>query len=186
MLLLALCLRPILAEEKEVLPLPKQHILQAYKDGELDSVVMYIRLSRPKPVFLNTEDSILAFKCLGVIYSADSTNREKGRYYFNQLLRLNPSATITDFFPGEKVRQIFKEVRDEFFEVNPKMAIQVAPVAPPPKTDTTIARAAPSSSPRQPSRIWWWVGGGAAIAAGGAAAYIVITDPDPKVYSLHD
>lgn len=191
--------------------LPAKAVDNAYRNGDLDSVVIYIKAGRNKPVFIDRNDSIVAFKYLGVIYAADPQNREKGRYYFNQLLQKDPRASITDLLPGEVARQVFKEVREEFFELNPQMAAQAGmPSAPstgepriviiespaPGATSAGASDAAPavpaaSSAPAEPkpprSYKWLWISGGVlATGAVGTAAVIALLDPPAKTYSLHD
>ena len=181
------CALSLSAGAQESPPLPKGQILQAYKGGDLDSVLVYIKSGRTKPVFRDREDSLLAFKCLGVIYAADPVRREKGRYYFYQLLMLNAQASISDFYPGETVRQIFKDAREEYFETHPQAAIAGAPAGPPAADSAGTAKKAaePAMEPRKSSRIWWWVGGGAlATAAAGAAVYFLI--PEDRLHTVHD
>jgi hypothetical protein len=159
--------------------LPARQIESLYKDGDLDSVVIYIRMGRPQTVFLDSNDSLLAFKYLGVIYSADPKTREKGRYYFNELLKLDAKASITDLLPGESARSAFKEVREEYFELHPGVAPPAAPQAP------IALDTVPFTVPRKKrSYTWLWVTGG--VAAAGTAAAIVLMEPSPKKVKLHD
>jgi hypothetical protein len=151
-----------------------------YKNGDLDSVVIYIKMGRRQAVFLDNNDSLLAFKYLGVIYSADPKTREKGRYFFTELLKLDPRATITELIPGEQARTVFREIREEYFELHPGLA---PPPAPPP--EPIVLDTVPFTTPRKRrSYTWWWVTGG--VAAAGTAAAIVLTEPSAKTYRLHD
>ncbi len=180
---------------QESAALPRSQILQAYKGGELDSVLLYIRGSRSKPVFKDRADSILAFKCLGVIYASDPVRREKGRYYFNMLLRVDPMASITDFYPSETIRTVFREVREEFMELHPELLVTmkaVGEIPATPKVDST-KKESPKPEPalkqeRHSSNLVWWLAGGAAVVAGaGTATYFVMTSENsPKVYRIHD
>lgn len=170
--------------------LPSKEVESAYKNGELDSVVIYIKRGRAKPVFMDSRDSIIAFKYLGVIYSADPQTREKGRYYFNQLLKKDHRATIADLGPGETARAVFKEVREEFFELNPDLRAaeptliavpaqgQAAPPAPAP------APAAVAAPVRKRSHTWLWIAGGVVI--GGGAIAVAVLDPPAKTTKLND
>ncbi|MDB5047519.1 MAG: hypothetical protein JWO30_590 [Fibrobacteres bacterium] len=179
--------------------LPRKQLESVYRNGDLDSVVIYVKMGRPRVVFLDRSDSSLAFKYLGVIYAADSKTREKGRYYFNQLLRLDNQASITDLLPGESARSVFKEVREEFFELNPNLA-QPANAAPPPVAAAPPIAAEEDSetpqaltpfpvpvAPKKQSHTWMWVTGGVVgVVAAGAGAAIFLIDPAPKNYKLHD
>jgi hypothetical protein len=186
---------PAPAPGEVIPPLPREKITVVYKNGDIDSVIYYLKAGRNKPVFMDRMDSALAFKYLGVIYSADDAMREKGRYYYNQLLRLDPSASVTDLLPGEKARVVFREVRDEYFELNPHLepksaasaATQAQPAPNPPAQDGSPAPAAAVAPKKSNPRIWWWVAGGV-LAAGTAAAVatVVMLDPDPEVRKLHD
>jgi hypothetical protein len=178
-------------------PLPGKHLESVYRNGDLDSVVIYIRMGRPRPVFLDKNDSTLAFKYLGIIYSADPQTREKGRYYFNQLLKLDPKASITELIPGENARTVFKEAREEFYELHPKLTQPASPAPPPepaqPPYATTIVfksspePAAAAAPGKKRSYTWLWVTGGV-VAAGAAAAAVTVAiiDPPAKTYKLHD
>ncbi len=180
---------------QETAPLPREQILQAYKGGELDSVLLYIRGGRSKAMFKDRADSILAFKCLGVIYASDPVRREKGRYYFNMLLRLDPMASITDFYPSETIRSVFREVREDFIELHPELLVTMKAVGEAPtalKADSA-KKESPKPEPvlkKEPhnSNLVWWLAGGAAVVAGaGTATYFVVAgDKNPKVYRIHD
>lgn len=206
-LALGLLAAPASAAGEEIPSLPAKAVQNAYRNGDLDSVVVYIKRGRQKPVFIDRNDSIVAFKYLGVIYAADPLMREKGRYYFNQLLLKDPKASITELLPGESARAVFKEVREEFFELNPHLAAQAGmPVSPPtgpgepkiviiesPAPGQSAATAAPlappaPAEPKQPrSYKWLWISGGVlATGAVGTAAAVALLDPPAKTYSLRD
>jgi hypothetical protein len=163
-------------------------------------------MGRPKPTFLDRGDSVLAFKYLGIIYSADAQTREKGRYYFNQLLMKDPKASITELLPGENARMTFKEVREEFYELYPNLAARPtgptgtdAPFAARTAPDTLVvslnpgdpagpeAPAAAAAPPaKKKSSTWLWVTGGLVVAGGATAAVVAVLDPEPKTYKLND
>ena len=177
------------ASARSIKPLPVQQLESAYKNGDLDSVVFFIKMGRTLPVFLNRGDSLTAFKYLGIIYSADASTREKGRYYFNQLFRLDAKASITDMLPGENARMTFKEAREEYFELHPNLAQPAdpmpAPAMPEPAAQEAIAGPAPFAVPAEKrSYKWAWVTGG--VVAAGAATAIILIDPPKKTYKLHD
>lgn len=193
---------PALGAETSVTALPKQRIEAVYRNGDIDSVIFFLKQGRDKPMFLDKADSVLAFKYLGIIYSADRDKREKGRYYFNQVLRLDPGASITELLPGESARTIFKEAREEFFELNPALApradgipVSVRTSPPPPEKDSgkvalpstaPLAQPAPAIAPRKSiSPIWWWMAGGA-VVVGAAAVTVAVLDPEPETYPVHD
>ncbi len=182
--------------------LPKKHIESVYRNGDIDSVIFYLKQGRDKPLFMDKSDSILAFKYLGTIFAADKDKREKGRYYFNQMLRLDPGASITELLPGESARTVFREAREEFFELNPALVprtdgvpvtVRTSPATsedessdsdmPPSTPLPTPGPAIRSSKPISP--IWWWVAGGA-VAIGAAAVTVAVIEPEPKTRPLHD
>lgn len=198
LLLLSLCIlaqaEPAPVSGNTIPSLPEKEVESAYRNGDLDSVVIYIKRGRSKPIFLDRGDSLIAFKYLGVIYSTDPQTREKGRYYFNQLLRKEPKASITELLPGETARTIFKEVREEFFELNPNLVPLAGPpqaVAPiPDSSGSAPAKAVPSAPaiaamPRKKrSWTWLWISGG--VMATGATAAVVLIDPPSKTFKLND
>lgn len=194
LLLLTLCTHALAEPANAVPSLPEKEVESAYRNGDLDSVVIYIKRGRSKPVFLDRGDSLIAFKYLGVIYSTDPQTREKGRYYFNQLLKKEPKASITELLPGETARRVFKEVREEFFELNPNLAIPARPpqvTAPLPDTSAGVpgktgpsAPAAAAMPRKKRSWTWLWISGG--VAATGAAAAVVLIDPPARTLKLHD
>jgi hypothetical protein len=184
-------------------PLPKQHIENVYRNGDIDSVIFYLKQGREKPMFLDKSDSVLAFKYLGIIYATDKDKREKGRYYFNQMLRLDPDASITELLPGESARSIYKEVREEFFELNPGLAHkpegapapaaasaasaanaeEAKPALPP---STPLQAPKPEVKPRRPiNPVWWWVAGGA-VVVGAAGLTVALLDGPVETHAIHD
>jgi hypothetical protein len=182
--------------------LPKQRIESVYRNGDIDSVIFYLKQGRDKPMFLDKSDSVLAFKYLGIIYAADKDKREKGRYYFNQMLRLDPGASITELLPGESARSIYKEVREEFFELNPGLARHSNAAAAPPATatasaddeeeekaalppSTPLAAPAKTLKPRRSHAVWWWVAGGA-LVAGAAGLTVALLDGPVETHAIHD
>lgn len=178
---------PASAAAPAVAPLPREHITMVYRNGDLDSVVFYVKQGRNRPVFMDRSDSLTAFRYLGVIYAADDAMRERGRYYFNQLLLLNPHATVTDLLPGEKARAVFKEVREEFFELHPELAAAAAAApAPAPAPVSTGDREKPAVAKSHHGHAWWWVAGGVAVAGAATAAAVIMLEPEPEVYTLHD
>lgn len=193
-----------LADDTGVSALPKKRIEAVYRNGDIDSVIFYLKQGREKPMFLDKSDSVLAFKYLGIIYSADKDKREKGRYYFNQMLRLDPGASITELLPGENARTVFKEVREEFFELNPALAprpdgvpVTIRTSPPPPAAQDANANVAlppsaplaeptPAVKPHKPiSPVWWWVAGGA-VVVGAAAVTVAVLEPEPETYKVSD
>ena len=202
---MALALMPALAAvaaEPGPSPLPKKQIEAVYRNGDIDSVIFYLKQGREKPMFLDKSDSVLAFKYLGIIYSADKDKREKGRYYFNQMLRLDPGASITELLPGENARTVFKEAREEFFELNPALVPRPdgPPVtirtSPPPPAEAQAQSALPASEPlaapaaevkprKSISPVWWWVAGGA-VVVGAAAVTVAVLEPEPETHKLSD
>jgi hypothetical protein len=188
--------------------LPKQRIESVYRNGDIDSVIFYLKQGREKPMFLDKSDSVLAFKYLGIIYATDKDRREKGRYYFNQMLRLDPGASITELLPGESARAIYKEVREEFFELNPGLA-RPSETAAASREPASTAGQAPTSAaedeeehsalppstpltapvkaikPARSHAVWWWVAGGAFVA-GAAGITVALLDGPVETHAIHD
>ena len=198
LLISALCLfahtAPTPASGNAIPSLPGKEVESAYRNGDLDSVVIYIKRGRVKPVFIDRGDSIVAFKYLGVIYSADAQTREKGRYYFNQLLQKEPRASITDLLPGETARAVFKEVREEFYELNPQFAPKTVQEQDAPPEVQAPANAVVGAAPQAPSvaeaprkkRSWTWLWISSGVVATGATAAVVLIDPPAKTFKLND
>ncbi len=194
---------PAATSKAKVPRLPKKRIESVYRNGDLDSVIFFLRDGREKPMFLDKSDSILAFKYLGIIYATDMAKREKGRYYFNQMFRLDPGASITELIPGETARTVFKEAREEFFELNPGLAPR-GESAPPPAAAAVVpapvpapaAEPAPAPAPfptpavadskPHSHAVWWWIGGGVLAAGAAAGVTVAVLDPPVKSFALHD
>ena len=196
------------ASDNGVAPLPKQRIESVYRNGDIDSVIFYLKQGREKPMFLDRNDSVLAFKYLGIIYASDKDKREKGRYYFNQMLLLDHGASITELLPGESARTAFREVRDEFFELHPDLVRregapptaarpEAAPVRYNDDADTTVmppsgplpqpgSKATAEVGSQRSHKVWWWVAGGAVAAGAAAGVVIAVMDPTAKTQSFHD
>jgi hypothetical protein len=113
--LLSLCLMggvPALGESV-VDSLDRATIQTQYSDGEFDAVVQQLESFRQSHPQCRRNDSLIYAKFLGVIYTANPSTREKGKYWFYKLVQIDPNAELVDLYVSEDIQSVFERVRRE-------------------------------------------------------------------------
>jgi len=161
-----------------------------YLDGEFDAAIAMLEDNLKDSRQYRHEDSVFIFKHLGVMYAAQYHTREKGKYYMNRLLMVEPTAKIMDMYASDMIYMIFKNIQEEYEQnrnsINAQGQLRVA-------RDTTAS----SKTKREPedaeaqrpkigaqnsrSNTWIWTGAAVATVAAGVGAYILLSDGQPKV-----
>ncbi len=89
-------------------------VRRLYLDGEFDQAIDKLETSFRYGTGHTHEDSVFAFKHLGVMHAAKYETREKGKRYMHQLLAVEPTARILDMYASDMIYMIFKNIKDEF------------------------------------------------------------------------
>ena len=147
-----------------------------YNEGDFESVVSALETFMLRNRTYSLVDSVFIAKHLAVVYTANPSTREKGRYYMHRLLELLPSAKLVDMYVSEEIDRIFDKVREEFLARQRSFGADTARMALPERAP--VRETPPPQSGRQEARekgkAGFWIAGGAAAAlAGGAAAYLI-------------
>ena len=171
------------------------YLRETYQDGEVETVRNVLESYRKKRENVaDMEEKIFLYKYLGVIYAADSLERNKAENCFNQLLVLSPSIELTDMYASTKIQSIFQEVKQEYLrnrEYQSHFDAFGHPLTVPAPDSTAKAATAKDSTqssnqtaavfeaPKH-NRKWLWWGAGLAAAAVGTGVVLWVAQEDPK------
>jgi hypothetical protein len=172
-----------------------------YTEGEFEKVEAEIQAFQKKQASYSRSDSVFIQKHLSVVYAANPSTREKGKYHMYQLLALDPNAKLVDMIISEDIDRVFAKVKEEFETRLPPKSRQVVASATP-ATDTTArpsqpsdrsAIQAPNAVPttnadsrkkisKQSGKGWWlWPLAGVGLVAAGTTAYFALSEPTERV-----
>ena len=110
-----------------------------YHDGEFDKVIKELEAYQKAGPCARAE-SLFIEKHLAVVYAANPSTRELGRYHMYRMLDLQPDVDLLDMFVGEEVDGVFDKVRKEH------VLRSGSAHAPAPAAGTTTAPLPPKSS----------------------------------------
>lgn len=157
-------------------PLNQDAVRLFYNDGDFDRAIAILEEFQKTHKEYTREESLMVYKYLGVMYSADPGSREKGKTYFYKLLQIDPEAKILDMYVSIVVQEIFKNTLDELMGsamspegVRRAKAGQIGAADPAPAAPARPERSAELKSGKSPTWYWWL--GGVGIAAAAAAGY---------------
>jgi hypothetical protein len=168
-----------------------------YLDGDFDKATGSLERWLAAKAPMSHDDSVFAFKHLGVMYAARNETREKGKYYMLKLLEVEPTARILDMYASDMIYMIFKNIREEFEANRSKLTRAEGHMAgngqkTPPRASTgsgaePITPAKPEPAAAQPRRegksntVYWVAGAGVAVAVAGAiTAYFIFQEQPVK------
>jgi hypothetical protein len=171
MVYLFLMLCPTFAASAEVPPrFDTAQVHRVYMDGEFDKAIKLVESALGSGAVRTHEDSVFAFKHLGVMYTAKYETRETGKKYMYQLLYIEPTARIMDMYASDMIYMIFKNIQEE-----------VAITRGRPKLDDQGSDTIPKTSPPRKRKVWpFWVGGTVAVGAGLALTTYYLMDREPR------
>lgn len=136
-----------------------------YLDGEFEPAIEGLEKARRGGLLKTHDDSVFAFKHLGVMYAAKYETLEKGKSFMYQLLSIEPSVKIMDMYASDMIYMIFRNVQEEY-------ALRTGRPSNPAETDT--ARPV-HPAPKAPSKWPYWTASGLAVAGvAGIAAYFFL------------
>src|SRR5689334_4768481 len=97
----------------EAAPAGKLEIHELYMDGNFPRALNALKQWLEERPSLAHEDSVFAYKHLGVMHAADPDTRDKGRQFLRQLLLIEPQADLLDMFVADAVGEEFRKVQTE-------------------------------------------------------------------------
>ncbi|MDB5048932.1 MAG: hypothetical protein JWO30_2003 [Fibrobacteres bacterium] len=148
-----------------------------YMGGDFGPAIKKLESDRQEGRLQSHQDSVFAFKHLGVMYAANYETVERGKQLMYLLLSIEPTVKIMDMYASDMIYMIFHNVQEEFElrHARPKY-VDAHPV----QADSVR----PGNTGR---KVWpYWTAGGVALAAGvGVAAYFLFgnSSPDPVHYN---
>ncbi len=138
-------------------------IHKSYLESEFSTVLSTLEktldLSQRDPSLLIHSDSIFIYKHLGVVYSADPITREKGKAFFDKMLKVDRDADIRDMYASDAILEIFKESHMESLAKEAKKHSLQSQNVPTAAWDT-VSFENPSQHKKEGSHTFLWVGGG--------------------------
>jgi hypothetical protein len=180
-----------MAPAADATPLDTIAVHALYLDGDFEKATASLERALAANPFLSHEDSVFAFKHLGVMEAAREETREKGKYFMLQLLTLEPTAKIMDMYASDMIYMIFRNIKEEFDENKLRLQRAEAHVqgnqasASAGKSDSSASalHGTASAKPAAPQperagaakrRKLYWLGGvGAALVGVGVVAYLM-------------
>lgn len=184
---LALACGPIRAELNQL------GIHHLYLDGEFAQAIDAIQEFQDDQAEYSRSDSVFIAKYLAVMYSADPSTKEKGKYWMRRLLKFDPETRLYDMFISDGIKETFQWVRSEYFQEEEERKRKVPALAvPPPRPDSApatnladpISQAKPQEH-RSLKGIWIASAVGGALLATGVAVILLLPDEESsRNYSL--
>jgi hypothetical protein len=170
-------------------PLDQDAVKRFYNDGDFPPAINLLEDFQHSRSRFARDESVMVYKYLGVMYSADQSTREKGKSYFYKLLAIDPQAKILDMYVSIVVQDIFKSTLDELMGNMPIREGEGDSKSALASSQTTNASGSPGASgpagsggakveERKSHRLYWWLGGIglAAGIAGGYYAYSALSE----------
>src|SRR4051812_15590847 len=78
-------------------------VRKLYQDGEFDQAIGILETALKEKRVVDHSDSVFVFKHLGVMYAANESTRERGKYFMLQLLTIEPTARIMDMYASDMI-----------------------------------------------------------------------------------
>ena len=160
-------------------PLNMLKVQNHYSEGDFDPAIAILEDFQKSHSVFTREESLMVYKYLGVMYSADPLTREKGKTYFYKLLKVDPTAKILDMYVSIMVQEIFKNTLEELMggmPVENKTSQATVPrrrdrLESEKKSDSKPGSektaGTPAVSAGKSNKVYWWAGIGALAAVGG-------------------
>ncbi len=167
-----------------------------YTDGDFDKATQVLEKALTDKQVFTHADSTFVFKHLGVMYAANESTREKGKYYMMQLLTIEPTARIMDMYASDMIYMIFKNIKDEYDlsrerlqRAEQHVAGNRANPSPAPADSSRVASVIPMDKKQEAkpvevktkrnARKYYWLGGtGLALAGLGVTAFYFMEEKE--------
>lgn len=169
--------------------LDKGLVQKYYSEGEFDPAINLLEDFQKTHSRFTREESLMVYKYLGVIYSANQSTREKGKTYFYKLLKIDPEAKILDMYVSIVVQEIFKGTLEELMgQIGPEVSAETsARPSEKPATARSLQKRQTSASSKKETKLerqshanYWLLGGLGLVAVAAGGYYLVASsEPDP-------
>ncbi len=161
---------------------------EQYLEGDFDQAIRaldnHLKSKRP----MAHQESVFVYKHLGVMYAAQQSTRDKGKFYMHELIKIEPTAKILDMYASDMIHLIFRNVQEEF-------EVKRARLVPVPETTAAVepapAPAAPAPAPvastgntSRNKRTFYLAAAGAGVAVGAFTLFMVLSSPEPKTKTI--
>lgn len=159
---------------------------EIYLEGDFDQAIRsldgQIKSRRP----MTHQESVFVYKHLGVMYAAQQSTRDKGKFYMSELINIEPTAKILDMYASDMIHLIFRNVQEEF-EVK---RARLAPVPEPAPAAQAPAAPAPTpvaetKKPTRNKRNFYLAAAGAGVAVGAFTLFMVLSSDEPETHTIH-
>lgn len=162
---------------------------EQYLEGDFDQAIRslegHLKTKRP----MSHQESVFVYKHLGVMYAAQQSTRDKGKFYMSELINIEPTAKILDMYASDMIHLIFRNVQEEFEvkrarlapvpETAPAAQAAAAPPAPGP------APVAETRKPARSKRNFYLAAAGAGVAVGAFTLFMVLSSDEPQTHTIH-
>jgi hypothetical protein len=151
-------------------------VRKLYQDGDFDQAIAILESALKDKRVADHSDSVFVFKHLGVMYAANETTRERGKYFMMQLLTIEPTARIMDMYASDMIYMIFKNIQEEYAASHAKYARAQGLMEDNRKDEPKPpgpARPEREPAPRASRAAYYWIGATCVAVGIGVAAYIV-------------
>lgn len=148
-------------------PIDTTDIHSAFINGDFDQATAPLESALKSKRTLSHAESLFTYKHLGVIYSAASSTREKGRYFLYQFVSANPNANILDMYVSDNIFLIFRNDQEDYKSKHSGLASSVAGSS----TKNNTLGISPA--------VFWAAGGPALTVATGVFIYKINDTPKP-------
>jgi hypothetical protein len=172
-------------DPKAPVRLDQEAVKSYYNDGDFGPAIALLEDFQKASTQYTRDESLMVYKYLGVMYTADQSTREKGKSYFYKLLKSDPEAKILDMYVSIVVQDIFKNTLDELMGQKPQSATASGSQKEPlyfPRGDADEGKSGGRSTAlkAEKSHTLIWLIGGLGLAAGIAGGYYVYSQSSEK------
>jgi hypothetical protein len=165
--------------------LDQEKIHAWYYAGKVDSAAKAMERFQNQNKSYSRSDSLFLSKHLGVIYSMNPFDREKGKVMFKGLLALDASASLEDMFAPPEVDSIFNGLKPK--PASSSLSAEANAVKSPDASSDSLRSSRPEKDGQeavignrsQRKRMFWIASGVAAATAVGVATYYLVSS-EPK------
>lgn len=171
-------------------PMDTAKVHEQYLEGDFDHAIRALegQLKSKRP--MTHAESVFVFKHLGVMYAAQQSTRDKGKYYMGELIHIEPTAKILDMYASDMIHLIFRNVQEEFEKKRARLqpqadtvaaVAQPVPAAPEPGRQETPPQASSASSRK---RTIFLAATGATVAVGALALFFLLGGDEPETKTI--